>query len=364
MPDSPVKLPDPVFANPIEADLDLILEKAGLELESLKGKSLFISGGTGFFGSWLIECLLWANARLSLDLSMTVLSRNPAQFRARMSHLVFEPVIEFQQGDIQNFAFPEKHVDLVIHMAATSATATFNNDDALAKFDMIVNGTRRILDFSCNKNVQRFLMISSGPVYGRQPEGLEGFSENHLGAPDTLEVTAALGHAKRTAEFLCSAYSDKYGMDVVIARCFSFVGPYLQLDIHYAIGNFIRDALRHETIKVKGNGQPQRSYLYSADLIIWLITILVKGKSGQAYNVGSEVNISIAELASLVASKAVPPVSVEIEDRQTSSQHNNKYIPSTKKAREQLGLVQYTDLDSAIEKTLGFYRGQRSVYGI
>src|SRR3989338_4961828 len=98
--------------------------------------------------------------------------------------------------------------------------------------------------------------------------------EEYFGAPYPADVKSAWGESKRAAEFICGYYADRYGLEIKIARCFSFVGPYLPLDIHYAVGNFIRDALKGGPLRIKGDGTPVRAYLYAADLAVWLWTIL------------------------------------------------------------------------------------------
>jgi dTDP-glucose 4,6-dehydratase len=186
-------------------------------------------------------------------------------------------------------------------------------------------------------------------------------SEDYYGAPDPTDPNYAWGECKRAAELLCALYSKKYGIETKIARCFSFVGPYLQLDIHYAIGNFIRDALQGGPIRVKSNGTAHRSYLYAADLAIWLWTILVQGESCRAYNVGSEEDVTIARLASMVAeAAATKPIEVRIAKTPDPGSLPERYVPSTRRAQVNLGVRQHVDLRTAIERTLRWSRSGRS----
>ncbi len=340
--------------NPLAGDLDHILTHTEGLWEDLRGKRLFITGGTGFFGSWLLESFAWANERLDLNASALVLTRDYNSFQKNLPHLAANPAISFHTGDIRDFNFPEGEFSHIIHAAATSAVATFNNEDPLVKFDTVVGGTRHTLDFAVRCHARKFLLTSSGAVYGKQPFDVTHISEDYCGAPYPADSNSAWGEVKRAAEFLCAYYSKKYDIETKIARCFSFVGPYLPMDIHYAIGNFIRDALNGGPIRVNGDGTPYRSYLYSADLAVWLWTVLFKGESCRAYNVGSEQDMTIAELAHKVARSFQKPVEVKIAASPAPNRPPERYVPSTKLAQMDLGVRQIIDLGTAIERTAAF----------
>ena len=182
-------------------------------------------------------------------------------------------------------------------------------------------------------------------------------SEDCCGAPDPADPNFAYGEGKRAAEHLCALYSKKYGIETKIARCFAFVGPYLPLDMHYAIGNFIRDGLNGGPIHVSGDGTPYRSYLYAADLAIWLWTILLKGESCRAYNVGSEKAVTIAELANTVAQCFPKPMEVIIAKTPGPEIPFERYVPSTKRAREHCNLRQTINLQDGIKRTILSHQG-------
>ena len=256
---------------------------------------------------------------------------------------------------MQDFKFPNEKFDYIIH-AATEASATLNAENPLEMADTIINGTRRTLDFARQCGAKRFLFLSSGAIYGKQPDSLPNIPENYNGAPDPLDTLSAYGEAKRAAELLCSIYHKYYGIETAIARCFALVGPYLGLNIHYAIGNFIQDALKGRPIIVTGDGSPLRSYLYTADLAIWLWTILFKGAAATAYNVGSDIPISIAELAHKVASLAPKKCGVHIAAKPDPNAIRQKYIPCIDKAKKDLNLKCLIDLDEAIKRTISFYQ--------
>lgn len=144
----------------------------------------------------------------------------------------------------------------------------------------------------------------------------------------------------------------KHGLETKIARCFAFVGPYLSLDIHYAVGNFIRDGLAGGPIYVSGDGTPYRSYLYAADLAIWLWTILARGTPGEAYNVGSEDAISIRDLAYEVSAAFSHSPEVVIAKSPAPGRPPERYVPSIKKAKENLGLASWINLKEALHRTI------------
>lgn len=337
----------------LEDDLNHILRETRPEVwEALRGKKLFITGGTGFFGTWLITSFLYANQKLSLGAQATVLTRDPEGFRAKLPHLAplfQEPAIRFIQGDIRTFEFPKDRFDHILH-AATPASAKLVEEDPLLMFDTIVDGTRRTLEFARHCGARSFLLTSSGAVYGKQPSDLPLVPEDFTGAPDPLDRKSAYAQGKRAAEHLCELYRHQYGIESRIARCFAFVGPYLPLDTHFAAGNFIHNALKRAPIQIGGDGTPFRSYMYSSDLMIWLWTILILGKSGRTFNVGSDQALSISDLAHRIADPL--KLEVRIAQKPTPGKAPDRYVPSIERARQELGLKLTIPLELALQKTM------------
>ncbi len=341
------------MANPLAVDLDAILAGTGSLWDQLRDAQLFVAGGTGFFGCWLLESLCWAHDQLGLGCSATVLTRNPAAFARKAPHLASHPAITVLRGDVETFEFPPGQFPFVIH-AATEASAALNVNHPTRMLDVIIGGTRRMLEFARQAGTRRFLFVSAGAVYGSQPPSLTHVPESYGGAPDPLDLTSAYAEGKRVAEFLCATCHARHGLEVTIARCFAFVGPYLPLDVHFAIGNFIRDALAGGPIIVGGDGTPHRSYMYASDLAAWLWTILLRGQPCRPYNVGSETAVTIGELAQVVAevfeARAGRRPIVKILGS-SAGRSWSYYVPSTQRAREELGLQESTELRAAIWKT-------------
>lgn len=330
-------------------DLISIVQEVDPLWETLKGGRIFMTGATGFVGSWLLESILQADQSLCLGVRITILTRRPdwgLRFRTLFpDHLP----VDIVPGDILSFKFPSGDFSHVIHAAGPTHAET--PDSALQVLDEIVSGTRRCLEFTRLCGAKRFLLLSSGAVYGPQPLNVDHIPEVCPNAPSPLATKSVYGEGKRLAELLCVLYAQRWGIETMLARGFAFAGPYLPLDSHFALGNFIRDALKNGPIHVRGDGTAGRSYLYASDLAIWLWTILLRGRSSAAYNVGSENLVSIADLAQEVRSLIAPRARVVIANPPISGRPIQRYLPSTDLAQKELGLHQIVDLRTAILRT-------------
>ena len=337
----------------LERDLDHVLAHSGGAWESLRSARIFLTGGTGFFGKWLLASSMHAHRKLGLESQVVVLTRDVRAFReAHPEYADLEPALSFHQGDVRTFAFPPGAFTHVIH-AATAASAKLNEGEPLLMVDTILEGTRRTLEFARAAGAENFLFTSSGAVYGRQALDVDRAPETELRGPDPLAPGSAYGEAKRMAEHICATYQRQCGIQVKIARCFAFVGPHLPLDAHFAIGNFIRDGLKGGPIRVRGDGTPLRSYLYAADLAVWLWTLLTQGPSLRPYNVGSDASISMRELAELLG--GVFRVPVEIIGKAEGNLPPERYVPAVSRAECELGLRPWINLETAIDRTIHFH---------
>lgn len=336
---------------PVE-DLDYIYQNTQDIWESFRGMSIFLTGGTGFFGKWILNSFIYINQKLELNAKLIVLTRNKNAFYELFPDFLDRKEVIFIQGDICTFDFPEEKIDYIIH-AATEASVKLNLESPLVMFNTVVNGTKRVLDLAVTKNVKSLLFTSSGAVYGNQPDFVSHIEENHNGAPELTNSSSVYGEAKRMAEVLCSVYYEHNKISVKIARCFAFVGPYLQLDSTFAAGNFIHNVLKNEDIVIKGDGSSLRSYMYASDLTVWIWIILFKGESNFPYNVGSDLSISIKELALLIKS-CTNSKNLNIKISNTEKKSNN-YVPSIYRAKNGLNLTMGVDLETAILKTVDFY---------
>lgn len=336
-----------------DSDLSHIWQHAEQCLQELDGARLFITGGTGFFGCWLLESLRFAKENFGLCLDIVVLTRNPEVFSKKMPHLALMPGLSLITGDVTDFRYPSGVFTHVIHAATDAQTMHQANPAALLK--TIVDGTCHTLEFAHRARVKKFLLISSGAVYGVQPPTLSHIDETYPGAPDSLNPMSCYGLGKRMAEYHSVLCAKTYEFEIKIARCFAFVGPYLPVDAHFAIGNFIQDMMLNQDIHILGDGSTHRSYLYAADLVIWLWTIMCKGPSGIAYNVGSEEDIDLFDLAHLMSKVEGAQRVVTVAKMKTGGALPARYVPSTALAKRDLQLKQYVTLPDAIRRTLDWH---------
>ena len=295
-------------------------------------KRLFITGGTGFFGKSMLDYRLrhpeweWANAE------WVVLSRSPEQFVAACPLLAEQAGVSFVAGDVRDFDFPVGRFDAIVH-AATSAVTTLADEEMTS---VIMDGARRVADFAKAADCQRVLFTSSGAVYGPQ---FSPVSETSPCAPAT-----AYGKGKLAAEGLLVGA----GLDVKVARCFAFVGPYLNRGIHFAIGNFIQDSVDGNPIVINGDGTPLRSYLYADDLVEWLFAILERGEPGRPYNVGSDRAVSIRELAETVRAVLGSKSEIVVKGEPALGAKPSVYVPIVDRAGRELNLKAQVGLEKAI----------------
>jgi dTDP-glucose 4,6-dehydratase len=334
--------------NVLHNDLDHVLEHTEHLWAEVRGERIFITGGTGFVGTWLMESLLWANHRLGLGISAVVLTRNPNAYRQRLPHLGEDPCVTLHAGDAASFEYPEGSFPLVIH-AATERYFAPSADRPAGTFSRDLTATERVLEMARARRTRRLLFTSSGAVYGKQPADVLHIPEEYAGAPLSTDTNSAYGQAKRASEFLCASYARACGFDSAIARMFAFTGPHLPLDENYAAGNFMRDALAGGPVRIAGDGTSVRSYLYAADLAIWLWTILFRGASGVAYNVGSPDAVSIAELARCVVEAAGGEIEIEV-GKLAQGVAPSRYVPSVERAQSELGLRVLIPLDEGLRK--------------
>jgi nucleoside-diphosphate-sugar epimerase len=323
-------------------------------LRTLSGASILLTGATGWFGVWLLEALCAADDMLRLGIRITAVSRDPERFTARFPRFGDDPRIRWIKTDIRQLEPLFGGFSHVIH-AATDTSLQSERDAPGQLFDTIVQGAHRAIT-AAGTQCKGFLLLSSGAVYGPARENCERFVERAPGESDPSSLKDAYARGKNVAEQICAAAADN-GLPVRIARCFAFVGPHMPFDKHFAIGNFIADAVEGRVIRVKSDGRPLRSYLYMTDLVRALVAILAGGAGVKPYNVGSDAALTIEQLARCV-DRVAGGRGVTIEG--VPSDPRDRYIPDTTRLRVELGCAPEIALDTAVARTAAWYRAQKN----
>lgn len=333
-------------------DLNYIYSQTLTIWDELKDQRIFITGGTGFLGSWILESFSWINKKLKLNAEAIVLTRDAEGFLKKLPHLINDKSLQFYEGNIVDFKYPKGKFSYVIHAAADSNYTRVSSWEML---ETIIQGTKHTLEFAKNSNVSKFLFISSGAMYGKQ-SGVDIINESHFSRLEATGLTSSYSISKFIAEYMSNIYAREHQFSIKIARCFGFFGPYMPLKRHFAMGNFIYNRLKNETILIKGDGCPFRSYLYTADLCVWLWTILFQGKNLTAYNVGSNEKHSIAAVANMIANSMKPKVRVKIVNEIKSSIVSDNHIPDITLAKQHLNLAPKINFINALEFTIEWFR--------
>jgi dTDP-glucose 4,6-dehydratase len=344
----------------VQEDVQNVVASVGNNFDRLKGKRILVTGGTGFVGSNLVESIAFLNHQVfDKPCRVFLVARHFDRFAKRHPHLISRNDITIVEGDIRALVFPRESYDFIIH-AASPADPNTLTQNPWETIEVITEGTRRVVAMAMEREVEGFLFLSSGAVYGPQPPELATLPEGYRGGPDLRDGRAAYGEAKRYAETLCQVARSERGLPVMIARPFAFVGPYMDIYSSFAVMDFIRQGLLEKTIRVRGDGSAIRSLCYSSDMVVALWKILLCGRNGAVYNVGSDRDaVSIQELAIRVAKLLGSEVRVWVEGREGKDTVRPRYVPDITKLRQELGFVPAHDLDSALIRTITHLREQQ-----
>jgi len=339
----------------VRQDCLRVLENRASLLDPLRGSSLVVIGGTGFVGTWIAEMVAALNDSYKFGINLSLISRSTDQFSNRLPHLANRSDMTLIKSDVRQLGQFPIDADWVIHAAANPDVRT-HASNPLDTASVIVDGTMSVMRTAERLGrLKKLLYLSSGLVSGTQPEGLNGLSEAALGAP-LPDASFIYPNAKRFAETLCSASRAQSRIPVLVARPFSFIGPYQSLDTPWAQTTFLSDALRGHQIRVKGDGKVLRSYLYGSDAAYWFLRILTAGQSGDVVNVGSANAISLEDLAKEVAKSFEPSPDIVFNTAPRSVGRPAKLLPDTSHAQNEYGLSVFTPLDQAVKSTVEWHR--------
>ena len=331
-----------------------VLEQRLKIAESLRGQKILITGASGFVGRSLLEEGLRLNDECSAEMSFFLTIRSSNSFLTKLTSERND--VNLINASIGAQFSVDAPIDLVFH-CATPASAELNAFKPGEMFDVNVEAAHWIIDNSkLLSNCPKVLFTSSGAVYGPQPLTMSHVAESYMGGPDVTKSQSAYAEGKRVAEFLFSDAGRKGSLNPLIARLFAFSGNGLPLDRHFAIGNFVRDALNGDIITIRGSGQDLRSYLDKGDMAIWLWKMASVEESLPPLNIGSSRSISILELANTVRERAEMKlgrqIKTEVLGQISAIDGSTVYVPSTSLAKQLLDVDEWTSLERSIDQML------------
>ncbi|MDR1629903.1 MAG: NAD-dependent epimerase/dehydratase family protein [Oscillospiraceae bacterium] len=290
------------FENPAyKKDLIKAIEST-LGIDRLKKKRVMLTGATGLIGSFLVDMLVLYNQQHNSEIEIYALGRSADRLKVRFGETE-KPSLHYVEHDVNHeiaFDFP---VDYLIHAASNAYPAVFHSDPVGTLMSNVM-GTKRLLDYARQQSTKRFLFVSSGEVYGQGDAATDSYSEEYSGYIDPLQPRACYPVSKRAAETLCVSYTKQYGLDTVIVRPCHTYGPNATSEDNRANVQFVNNALNGEDIVLNSAGQQLRSYCYVADCASAILSVLINGKTAEAYNIANPASkVTIAEFAAIVAAQ-------------------------------------------------------------
>ncbi len=322
--------------------------------KSLNNESLLILGGTGLFGKTLLPALVKEIEENNINTKITIVTRNKSNALANIPVLkktIFD-LIEFDFLLGSEFGFNLK-CSYILHMAATAAQDTFSGISQIKKYQLLVNSTNFVSKLINYRSVKRVVFVSSGIAYGDVAEYREGI----FGHINHLDPSSSLALGKVSAEYILKNICDQTDTELSIARCFSFISKFLPLDIHYAIGNFVKAAIDGEDIIIRGDGKDIRSYQHVEDAVDWISYLITNEKPPLIMNIGSDESLSIENLALLVKKLVNQNCKILVQNKKPPKDNRRRlsYVPCLNLAYK-LGLEQTKSLEYSINELAQTYK--------
>lgn len=281
-------------------DFEKISSADYIPWEKLKNKTLFVTGGTGLIGLNIVKAVLHANSWKQLNMKIVVLVRNEEKAAAVFEEEIGNESLIFIKGDVENLPIINYEIDYIIHGASATSSEFFVNHPA-ETIHISVDGTRNILELARKKKVNGFVYLSSMEVYGH-PEKGHIVTEKEVAGFDTANVRNCYPLSKQICESMCSSYAEEYGVPAMCIRLTQTFGPGVEFNDGRVFAEFMRSVVNKTDIILKTKGETERCYLYTADSVMAILTVLLKGDPKECYNAANpETYCSILQMAELVA---------------------------------------------------------------
>jgi nucleoside-diphosphate-sugar epimerase len=329
------------------------LQRLLAAFDQLDGSRILLTGGSGFVGKWMLQTAKIAQEHSATKIEIVVPTRQLAADHVQTAIAIGCPNVSWVEGDFLNDHLDLGQIDMIIH-TATPASAQLNAENPAKMLRINVEAMESVLRYASDN--KPLLFTSSGAVYGTQPQSVSHIAEGEFEPKPPANQLNAYAQGKQIAERMCKEAGSSGQCSPIIARLFAFGGEYLPRDTHFAIGNFIQNALDRQPIAIQGDGRARRSYLYGADMATWLWSALTHGETASPFHIGSEDSVSILVLAQIVARVSgevldyVPEITVAKEIDLSESVH--QYVPANSDTRKALRVSEWTSLTEMIRRTM------------
>ncbi len=325
-----------------------------LDIRSLNGKSIMISGATGMIGTFLIDLIMYHNTNENGNIRIITLGRNKEKGKARFSEYFDSSLFSFIECDITKLITADIESDYIIHAASTTHPLAYSTEP-IGTITSNVLGTINLLEYGINHNLKRFVYISSVEVYGENQGDTDRFDESYCGYINCNTLRAGYPESKRLCEALCQAYRKQKNIEIVIPRLARSFGPTMQMSDSKAIAQFIKKGLAKEDIVLKSKGNQLYTYTYTPDAASGILACLINGKDGEAYNIASEANeTTLRDLAEMIATKCNVKVVYDIPDETEKAGYSTatKATMTSRKAQEDMNWNAIFSINKGISKTI------------
>ena len=334
-----------------------------LPWEKLQDRTVFISGACGMIGSFLTDVIMHRNQVYGMGCKIYAAGRDEKKARDRFRYCWESDDFHYIQCDINQpvQTGAGDKVDYVLHLASNTHPAAYSGDP-VGTITANVVGTLNMLEFAAGHKAERFVFASSVEIYGENRRDTELFDEGYLGYIDCNTLRAGYPESKRCGEALCQAYRKKKGLDIVIPRFARTYGPTMLMSDTKAVSQFIKRGVEGENIVLKSKGEQYYSYTYAADAVSGLLTILLKGEDGAAYNVADNASdIRLKELAQLAAVNAGVKVIFELPEEEEAAGYSRSTVARMDGAKlKRLEWEAEYDIGRGIERTIKILRSIKS----